>query len=134
MLIWKLGSKFAPAVAPYAGMLSLLAAFQSDGVNSPTAEVWRIIMTATLAVFITLVGVIYKNMIEKQKEQDAELLLAKASFTKEIDEMRINFDRRVEEAEKRRDRLFGAIMSIVLGPSVPNEKASELIKALLDRD
>lgn len=121
MFVLNLG-KVAPAVAPYAGLLTIVAAVQgeSSSSGSSSGEIWRIVMTGCLTIFVTLVGVIYSNINKRIDELEKDLVISRKETSEKL-----------EKAATRQSQLFGLVLSVVLGPNMPSDEVKKLVRVLV---
>jgi len=66
-------------IAPGIGFLLFIASVEVGDTGAWT-DVWRITLSAALAVFVTLCGVIYRNVDRRQQESEEEIKKIKEEF------------------------------------------------------
>lgn len=66
-------------IAPGIGLLLFVASVEVGDTGAWT-DVWRITLSTALAVFVTLVGVIYNDMKRRQKQNEDEIKEIKEKY------------------------------------------------------
>lgn len=126
LLIAKLcGLGTVSKVTPILGGLTFIAALQAQAESSPWVDLWRMGVTLGIGIFVTLCGVIWRDLNRRLDEQNR----------RQEQQHQENVER-MQGLTDRQNRTIGALvaMAVAMGQSgSPNgERLAQALQAILD--
>lgn len=127
MFIWASVNSWIPKVTNVVGLICFALALETSGT---TSEIWKTLLTVGIGIFVTLVGVIYKNIDKKFdgidirfSEMDNRLI----QITKD------NSDH-IERVSARQEKILSSMLSLLLASKGTDPEAIGLIKNIIEKD
>jgi hypothetical protein len=132
-LLWIWLVKFAPKSAPIIGLTSfvciLIDNVTQDPIGSPWIEVWRIGLTLAVGIFVTLCGVIYRDM---NRRIDNLYKTHKEQYEENKNTLAAN-QRLLNEIKNRQDRVIGVMLTLATHVGSDKEAMIEAVKMIMSR-
>lgn len=117
-----LGTKGVSVLASFVGGISIIALWQ-EASASPYAEVWKIVLTGAGGVFLTLCGVIYRDMNRR--------MLATEQIARE---WHLEHMEKLEKLSMRQERMLGVIITMALSQTDGSgEKLIQAVNSVLEK-
>lgn len=120
LILRLLGIGTISKITPVFGGITFVAAVQSE-LNSPWVDVWRLTLTLGIGIFVTLCGVIWRDINRRMREE-----------SESRDRMHKDNQRIIRENEERQNRIVGVIvaMAIMMGKDREGQDTDKLFAAL----
>jgi serine phosphatase RsbU (regulator of sigma subunit) len=128
-------AKFFAAILPGVGagsiFLAILQEFEPVS-NSLAVEIWRISLTFLIAAFVTMCGVVYRDMNRRIKEQSITQKDQHKENTININEIRRENAEAMKKFSAQQNRMIGILM--VMSVNGDGEKVEGMVRDLLKTD
>ena len=119
------GASALSKVTPLVGGFTMWAVIQAQVESSPWVEIWRMLLTLGIGIFVTLCGVIWRDMNRRQEEQEQ---IQKARHEENKIEIHAVVD--------KQNRMIGALVALAVGMQKEGhnggERLAEALRAILE--
>jgi hypothetical protein len=113
----------APWLTPLFGYGAVAGFLLLQG-DSTWSDTWKIVISVLLGVFVSLCGVVYRDITRRLDLNDSAVLETNRVVNLKLDEM-----------AKKQERMFGMIMlQAVFSSDGDKDKLIESIKAIIERE
>jgi serine phosphatase RsbU (regulator of sigma subunit) len=129
--IAKIAAFLAPGLGAGTIFFAMLQQFEPQ-VDSTLVEIWRIALTALIVAFVTMCGVVYRDMNRRIKEQSITQKDQHKENTININEIRRENAEAMRKFSAQQNRMIGILM--VMSVNGDGEKVEGMVRDLLKTD